>query len=146
MKTSALKLVSVLALLGLADAGYLTYVHYTKIGVVCSLVTGCDRVLASDYAVLLGVPAALLGLLYYALLILLTLFYLVRPDRRLLWTMAIIVSLGVIVSLWFLYLQIFVIKSYCEYCLLSASLTLGIFFIIAFYGLRRSERVPEILL
>ena len=58
--------VGVVALAGLAVASYLTYVHYRPDALVCTGGGGCETVQESDYATLVGVPVALLGVLAYA--------------------------------------------------------------------------------
>jgi uncharacterized membrane protein len=52
--------------LGLAIAGYLTYVHYAGLAPVCEIAHGCEKVQTSQWSELAGVPVALLGLLAYA--------------------------------------------------------------------------------
>ena len=47
---------------GIATAGYLTYVHYEPAALICTGSGGCETVQDSDYAVLAGVPIAVLGL------------------------------------------------------------------------------------
>jgi uncharacterized membrane protein len=61
MRGDRLRLSSVvLALLGLAIAGYLTYVHYRGLHVACLAGGGgCEQVQASRYAKLAGVPVPL---------------------------------------------------------------------------------------
>jgi uncharacterized membrane protein len=57
----------VLALVGLGIAGYLTWVHYAGLSPVCVGGSGgCERVQASRWAELAGVPVAVLGLGGYA--------------------------------------------------------------------------------
>ena len=56
-----------LALFGLAISAYLTWVHYAGIEPVCSSISNCERVQSSDYAELVGVPVALIGVVGYAL-------------------------------------------------------------------------------
>ncbi len=51
----------VVAVVGLAIAGYLTVVHYAGGEPVCAIAHGCDVVQSSRYATLAGVPVALLG-------------------------------------------------------------------------------------
>lgn len=59
-------LMTVLAAVGLAISAYLTYVHYAGIQPFCSGISDCERVQTSDWALLAGVPVALVGLLGYA--------------------------------------------------------------------------------
>ena len=57
--------IAVASLVGGAVAAYLTYVHYAHISPVCTT-GGCEKVQASSYAELAGVPVAVLGLAAYA--------------------------------------------------------------------------------
>lgn len=64
----------VLALLGLIDAAYLTYVKLANTSAACANIGDCDAVNNSIYSEILGIPIALLGggaYLLIALLILL---------------------------------------------------------------------------
>jgi uncharacterized membrane protein len=53
------------AVLGLADAVYLTVHHYTATPVPCSIFEGCETVLTSLYAEFAGIPTAAFGALAY---------------------------------------------------------------------------------
>ena len=60
-----------IALAGLVGAGiaaYLTTVHYAHTAPICTS-GGCEKVQHSSYAVLAGVPVAVIGLVGYALLL-----------------------------------------------------------------------------
>jgi uncharacterized membrane protein len=116
-------LVALFALVGLLDAAYLTSEHLSGNSVRCMVVSGCDEVLQSSYATVAGgVPVAALGALaYFAVFSLATLAYFgYAGSRRLL---VPLVALMFLATLWFLYLQAFVIRAYCTYCLLSAAVT-----------------------
>ncbi|HEX3558729.1 MAG TPA: vitamin K epoxide reductase family protein [Pyrinomonadaceae bacterium] len=111
------------ALVGLMDAAYLTVEHLTGASVRCMIVSGCDTVLQSRYATLAaGFPVAALGALaYFAVFSLATLAaFGYGGARRLL---APLVALMFLATLWFFYLQAFVIHAFCAYCLLSAAVT-----------------------
>ena len=72
------------SLIGIGVAGYLTYVHYEGLKVLCLSSGGCETVQASRYAKLDGVPVAVLGLLgYIGILGSLAAARRVRPRRRL---------------------------------------------------------------
>jgi uncharacterized membrane protein len=116
-------LVAAVALVGLADASYLTAEHLSGNSVRCMIVSGCDEVLQSSYSTVAGgVPVAAVGALaYFAAFSLATLAaYGYEGARRLL---APLVAVMFLATLWFLYLQAFVIRAYCVYCLLSAAVT-----------------------
>jgi uncharacterized membrane protein len=61
-----LLLTASLAVIGVAIAGYLTWVHYADIEPICAGGGGgCEKVQTSSYAELAGVPVALIGLIGY---------------------------------------------------------------------------------
>ena len=57
--------VAVVSLLGLADATYLTIEHVTGQSVRCTIIAGCSEVLSSKYAVVAGMPLAMIGAAAY---------------------------------------------------------------------------------
>ena len=113
---------ALLALLGLADALYLTVEHVTGQSVKCTIISGCSEVLSSPYAVVAGVPLAAVGAAaYFTVFSLATLaIFDYRLARTLLLPLA---GAMFLVSLWLIYLQAFVIGEFCQYCLLSAAIT-----------------------
>lgn len=117
----------VLSLLGLADTLYLTIKSSTGGVVTCNVVDGCQTVLSSRWSRIFGVPTALFGLGYYSLLTILAGTYNWWRDQLLLQTLVVVSSAGLVFSMWLVYLQLVPIGSVCEYCLLSAVLTLIIF-------------------
>ena len=114
--------VAALSLVGLADAIYLTIEHITGQSVRCTIIAGCSEVLSSSYAVISGIPVAMIGAVAYFTVFSLAILYLFgyRFTHLLL---LILVGGMFICTLWFLYLQAFVIKAFCQFCLLSAAVT-----------------------
>lgn len=109
----------VIALVGLADAGYLTSKHFAGENVPCNLVTGCETVLQSQWAEMFGLPTALYGALAYFAAF--ALAFLVFSGNTRLWNLFGILSAVMFVfSLFFVYLQAAVIGAFCQYCLVSA--------------------------
>lgn len=133
--------VLIVALVGFADAAYLTIEHYRNVIPPCSVTGGCEQVLTSSYATVAGAPVSLVGSVYYFLVLAGSFAYLEsRKTAFLKWALILAVA-GFLVSLWFVYLQAFVIHSYCAYCLGSAvtSTILGAAAIAVF-----SKNRPEI--
>lgn len=116
---------AVVSLLGLADAIYLTVEHMAGRSVRCTIVSGCSEVLSSQYATFRGVPLALIGAAaYFTVFSLATLAaFGYRLAAKIL---VALVSLMFLTTLWLLYLQAFVIGSFCQFCLLSAAVTLAL--------------------
>lgn len=115
--------VALVALAGLGDAVYLTVEHLTGQSVRCMVVSGCDEVLQSSYAtVAAGVPVAAVGAVaYFTVFSLATLAAFGYDGARKL--LAPVVAVMFLATLWFLYLQAFVIRAFCTYCLISAAVT-----------------------
>ena len=113
---------AVISLIGLADAIYLTVEHISGRSVRCMLTSGCSEVLSSPYATIRGIPLAALGAAaYFFVFSLATLAaFGYRFAGRLL---PVIVAAMFITTLWLLYLQAFVIRHFCQFCLLSALVT-----------------------
>ena len=114
--------VAVISLLGIADATYLTIEHVTGQSVRCTIIAGCSEVLSSKYAVVGGFPLAMIGAAaYFSVFSLATL---AAFGYRFAGTLLnLLVAAMLLVSLWLIYLQAFVIRSFCQYCLFSAAIT-----------------------
>jgi uncharacterized membrane protein len=115
-------LIALVSLVGLADAIYLTVEHLSGRSVRCTIVSGCSEVLSSEYATMRGIPLAMIGAAaYFAVFSLAVLAaYSYKSAAKLL---TVIVALMFVTTLWLLYLQAFVIKHFCQFCLLSALVT-----------------------
>jgi uncharacterized membrane protein len=125
------------ALVGFADAALLTVEHYRGVIPPCTT-AGCDLVLTSPYSSILGIPVSLLGALYYLAIAVGAFVYLESRHGRgeiaahhsaiLKWALLATV-LGLLMSIWFTAAQVFIIHSYCLYCLGSAATSTTLFVI-----------------
>jgi len=116
-----------LALAGMFDTAYLAAQHISGDTVVCGIVEGCDSVLNSKYSEVFGIPLALIGLLYYATILVLAFIYIAREPKIATNLLMGITGLGFIASAYFIYLQLAVIHAICTYCMASAFVTLMLF-------------------
>ncbi|HKQ52221.1 MAG TPA: vitamin K epoxide reductase family protein [Pyrinomonadaceae bacterium] len=130
---------ALLAVVGLADAVYLTVEHLAGRSVPCTITGGCEQVLNSSYATVAGLPLSGLGALAYftafSLATLAAFGYRKASDLLL-----ILVVLMLAVSVYLFILQAFVIKAFCQFCLLSAAITLMLALLVTaerFYFRRR---------
>lgn len=111
---------SVLSLVGLALATYLSVAYLSGAGVACGVSGGCGAVTTSEYSRFLGVPVALL--------------------RR---GLAGIACAGFAFSAYLTATQAFLIGSYCVYCLTSAALMTALMVVTVSAAVRRrSVRQP----
>jgi uncharacterized membrane protein len=120
---------ALLSLVGLADALYLTIEHVTGQSVRCTIIAGCSAVLSSQYAIMAGVPLAIIGAAaYFTVFSLATLAaFNYHIAGKLLFAMVFAMFF---VSLWLIYLQAFVIREFCQYCLLSALITTALLVVV----------------
>ncbi len=111
---------TVMAVLGVGLASYLTYIHYAGIKPLCGRGGGsCELVQTSTYSHLAGVPVALLGLIGYVLI----LASLLAPDEeRFRFATAALVLGGFAFSVYLTYREVFSLEAICEYCVSSAVL------------------------
>lgn len=129
---------AVVALIGLADATYLSVQHFKGVGVQCLEGFGCEQVLTSKFAEIGGIPLALFGAAaYFAVFSLATLA--AFGNNRAWQIFGAAVALMAVFTVWLLYLQAYVIQAFCQYCLISAAVTftLLIIFIAQRYFFKR---------
>ena len=116
-------LIPFLSLVGLGIASYLAYVEVTHVEAVCGPVGECNAVQTSAYALLLGVPVAVWGVLYYVAIVALW-----AGGRTLTGRFANLSLLGLLgltlfgtlFSIYLTCLELFVIHAICSWCLSSA--------------------------
>lgn len=124
-------LAAVFAMIGLGDSVYLTVHHYTGEKVPCSLVTGCETVLSSQYAEMFGIPTAAFGAIAY--FVVFSLAILTLYGNRAMWNLlGAFVSVMAVFTLYLIYLQAFVIEAFCQFCLISAATTLSLLVLFLF--------------
>lgn len=110
----------ILAGVGFADSTYLAVEHYTTFSLPCTVTHGCETVTSSAYSLILGIPVAVLGLLYYVGILIATYSILEFGAKQYLKYVAFASTAGFLFSLWFVYVQIVLIGAICQYCMLSA--------------------------
>lgn len=123
---------------GFLDATYLTVSHYMGTELNCTILNGCGTVTASEYSLIAGIPVALLGCFFYLTMLIGSLVYLDTRHRFALKLISWLPFTGLAASAWFVYLQFFVIKALCQYCMLSA-ITSSLLFILAVITLAKSN-------
>lgn len=118
-----------LSALGLAVSGYLTYEHYTASTTLACPDTGalnCLKVTTSEQSAILGVPVALLGLLYFAAMLgLSALWQSKRPEVRLARLAG--TAVGVVLVAWLVYAELFTLDAICLWCTAVHALALALF-------------------
>ena len=134
---------AILSLLGLFVSAYLYLYKIGRIGTLACGAGGCETVQQSSWSRFAGIEVALIGLVGYGGLLLVSLAS-VQPafsDRRLPATMLVVLAgLGVAFTVYLTYLELFVIHAICRWCVGSAVLIVGIF-VAALLEQRRLSRI-----
>jgi uncharacterized membrane protein len=126
-----------LALAATVVALYLAVVawHYDGLPVGCGEDSGCAEVLSSRWSGLLGIPVAVLGVGTY----LLTCWAAVRPAwTKAPWILCLVAAVLLSAALWFLFLQVVVLRAICPWCV--AEHLLGIAIAVMSIGQARASR------
>lgn len=126
-----------IALIGFLDAVYLTVSHYTG-HIACSVISGCQEVLVSQYSEIFGIPLALLGAIYYLFILFNSLLYIDNQNKWSKMILSYLPVVGFLFSLYLLYLMFFVIDALCQYCLISAT-TSTLLFILSMVLIKKNK-------
>jgi uncharacterized membrane protein len=131
-----------LSIIGLLVAVYMTVYKWTNNNAMCLGSGDCDTVNASKYAEVNGIPVALIGVAGYAA-ILAVLFFESRTDffaeNSALLTFGLSLT-GFLFTLWLIYVEIFLIKALCPFCLASQTV-MTIIFILTIIRLARQPQL-----
>lgn len=132
-------LIGALSALGVAVSLYLLTVHWGWWQAVCLGVGDCEAVNTSRFSELLGIPVALLGALaYLALLGCVLLIFLGIQTENARRVQFFIAALGVVFSAYLTYIEVFVLRTICPWCVTSAILIV-IIAVLSFFQLRSEE-------
>ena len=119
-----------ISILGLILSLYITYKRSKKEKLICRIGNDCDKVLNSKYSNVIKIPNEILGVIYFAALILSTILFNIYPSylTSLIETIRIIITgISAFVALTLIYVQIKILKELCEYCLAVDTLIILVF-------------------
>ena len=124
----------VVCVLGLLDAAYLTYEHYTSSTTLACSDSGavnCLKVTTSSYAKVAGVPVALLGLVFFVVMTALCLPAAWRStDRNLRRLRLAAVVVGILSVLYLVWVELFKVDAICLWCSGVHVLTFALFALV----------------
>jgi uncharacterized membrane protein len=122
-------LAALLALVGLFVALYLTLYKVGVIGELTCAIGSCETVNTSRWSTFLGLPVAAWGLGYYGVVLAAALAGLSEryaDSRPFALGTLLLTGWGALFSLWLTYLELFVIRAICQWCVISAILAVGL--------------------
>jgi uncharacterized membrane protein len=115
-----LKLVFVFSVIGLLDTAYLIYHKVVGSDVYCLFFPKewCRKVQHSKYSKTFGIPNSVAGLgMYIAIFVLSLMFY--KGMLPSFFLPQFLIGFGFLFSLYFMYIQGFVLRAFCTWCVLS---------------------------
>ena len=122
-----------LSLGGVGVSTYLTIAHFTTPKIlVCSAngTVNCERVTTSAQSTFVGIPVALLGLVWFVGMTALSLPVAWRSANRLVHLARLAGAIaGVGFALWLVYAELFIIGAICLWCTVAHVLAFGLFVI-----------------
>lgn len=129
MKRAGVVMILLLAFFGLADSIYLAQSGLSGTPLLCATqgFSDCSAVATSQYSRLFGVPLAELGILFYSIVFVLAALELILFDQLLRRALQALSFIGILFSLYFTFIQLFIIHVFCMYCFVSTCIALLIF-------------------
>ena len=123
----------VLVVVGFFVTVYIFYKNRKQENLVCIIGKKCDVVVNSSYNKTFGIKNYILGIFYYLFLGILVLIFLYFQKTILGINIELIILIisgfALLFSVYLTYIQFFVLKAICDYCLISALINLLIFIV-----------------
>ncbi|GAC1695661.1 MAG: hypothetical protein NVS9B3_13760 [Gemmatimonadaceae bacterium] len=139
------KAAALLALAGLFVSLYLTLYKLGVVGQLACSIGSCETVQLSRWSTLLGLPVAAWGVGFYIVALGLSLVG-VQPrwegSRMMAVALLALTGWGVFFSAWLTGLEVFVLHAICQWCVVSALVTVALF-ALALADWRETTRRPD---
>lgn len=120
------------SILGFLDALYLVIEKFTGGTIKCIGFSGCETVINSPYASILGIPLSLLGAVFYLAIFILSVRYLESHNDKILHILHYLAVAAFLFALYLVGIQVFALNAFCTYCVFSA-FTSTLLFIFSFW-------------
>lgn len=137
------RLVFALSLAGFFVSSFLFYEYNFSLSVACPIGNGCDIVRTSPYSTFLGISIPVLGIAYYLTMTVLAAHQSSRNSRLVVRLQATLAALAFLFGLYLTYLEGFVIKAYCTWCLISFIISIAILILIIRLHLKTGNKVGD---
>lgn len=116
---NTIKIIYVFATIGVIDTLYLIYhkVRGTEVKCLFFPKEWCYKVQHSKQSSTFGIPNSIAGFVMYVAILILTYLYVAGSVPF--WPVQFLVAFGFLFSLYFLYVQAFVLRAFCTWCVVS---------------------------
>jgi len=134
-----------LSVLGLIDAGYQTYTHFSNTGLAGCSAKGdaCVVVQSSPYAWVFGIPVAVLGLAFFAFMVVINSPQAWRAKNPLIHRLRLAsVVVGMLFVLYLIYNELVRIGQVCPYCTSVHIITFVLFALIVYQATAPAKLAP----
>lgn len=125
---------------GFAISTYLMFTHYRGSIPPCHVVQGCETVQTSRYSEILGIPLALFGTAFFALMFYLAIGLLTSGRSLLVSAYKLLAFAGALAAIPLFLLQAVVLEAFCSWCLMTEVMMLGMWAGSFFLRGRREEQ------
>jgi len=128
---------------------YLSYTHYTDSSVFCGSwvensweqvfkiwkekISSCDKVLNSEYSKMFWIPISVFWIIFYLWILWTYILFQLKNIKYKKEILLLFTFIWACFSIYFSYLQYFVIHWFCYYCLTSAFITYVLFWISLYF-------------
>lgn len=116
-----------LTFVGFLDALYLAIKKIYSGPISCFIFTGCETVQNSVYGNFIGIPVAFWGAGFFLILMFLIIRFIEARNRAILKLFFYLTIPGAAFALYLFFLQFFVIKALCIYCIITDGIALYLF-------------------
>ena len=132
LNMNTLTVLYVFGFIGVFDTLYLIYHKLRGTDVACVFFPKewCQKVQYSPYSKTFGIPNSVAGFFMYVVILVLTWLY--AGGSVALWPIQAIVTFGFLFSLYFMYVQAFVLRAFCTWCVVSFINFTVMFFVVWF--------------
>jgi uncharacterized membrane protein len=130
--TTSLYIILFFAIVGILDTLYLIYHKISGTDVACWFFPPewCRKVQYSSYSKTFGIPNAVAGLVMYIVILLLLWLYVSEIIAW--WPLASLITFGFLFSMYFVYVQAFILRAFCTWCVVSAINFSAMFLVVLF--------------
>lgn len=125
--------ITVLAAVGLGISLYIYRSKKLNRPLLCPVGKGCNAVVASPYAVTLGIPNEVSGILYYALVIASQVaagFSSLALNQFVTDGLVVLAAVAALFSVYLIFIQAFVLRKWCEWCIMTSLVNIAIFLLL----------------
>lgn len=130
----------VLSIAGLLMGSYVLQSFLRQTGIICLTGGGCEAVRKSALSYPFGIPVPAVGVVGYAILVILTFLRTVNQkfEKKLLSGILGMATFGICFVTWFTYTEIFLIKGICMWCAISA-VNMYVIFILTLVSMKLKQ-------